>query len=80
MRDPNRFDNIYSEIARLHKEYLPDWRVGQLMSNFSRWMGHEKKRDLFFPEDDKIMDYFIEFVDTMSPYRRINEDEKEVIK
>jgi len=39
-------------------------------------MGHEKKRDLFFPEDDKIMDYFIEFVDTMSPYKRINDDEK----
>lgn len=70
-RDPNRLDDIYAEIARLHKEYLPDWRVGQLISNFVGWMYSEKHRDVFFPEEDEFMEYFTEFVDVMTPYRRM---------
>ena len=70
MRNPNRLDSVYAEIARLHKEYLPDWRVCQLWVNFYRWMDVEKHKDLFFPEEDKLLEYFSEFVDVSTPYKR----------
>ena len=34
MRDPNRLDNFYTELCQIHKEYYPELRFGQLMSNF----------------------------------------------
>lgn len=71
MRDPDRLDNIYAEICKLHKDYLPDWRIGQLWVNFMMWMANEKHIDLFFPEENKLIEYFIEFVDTMTPYKRM---------
>lgn len=70
MRNPDRLDNVYTEICKLHKEYLPDWRVGQLWVNFYGWLMYEKGRDMFFPEEDKLLEYFIEFVSVNSPYER----------
>lgn len=72
MRDPNRLSSVYEEIARLHAEYLPDWRIGQFWVNFARWMEIDKRRDIFFPEEDKLLEYVVEFVNTMSPYKRVD--------
>ena len=60
MRDPDRLDSIYNEIAKLHKEYCPDWRVGQLMINFLGWSGQDP---FYFEENrllEKIRQYFEE--------------------
>ncbi len=54
MRDPNRLDNIYDEIKRIHKTYFPDWRWTQLMLNFNEWMWHFYG-DQFYLEDDEIL-------------------------
>ena len=62
MRDPNRLDNFYEEICKLHKEKVPDWRFGQLCSNFFGWLMSEKGMDLFFPEEDKMLEYFREYI------------------
>ena len=62
MRDPNRLDAFYEEMKELHKKYMSDWRFGQLMSNFFGWLMAEKGVDLFFPEEDKMIGYFREFV------------------
>lgn len=62
MRDPNRLDAFYTEKCRLHKKYLPDFRAGQLDSNFYGWLMAEKKMDLFFPEEDNMIEYFREYV------------------
>ena len=43
MRNPNRLDNFYEEFKRIHKESLPDWRFGQLCSNFFGWLMANKK-------------------------------------
>lgn len=61
MRDPNRLDNFYAELCQIHKEYFPDWRFGQLCSNFFGWVMSAKQRDPFFPEEGKMLDYLHEY-------------------
>lgn len=54
--------NIYSEILTMHAEKFPYTRFGQLMSNFNFWLGNEKNMDLFYVPDEKLLEYFKEFV------------------
>jgi hypothetical protein len=61
MRNPNRLEPIYDEIHAIHKMYLPDWRIGQLMSNFFGWLMSEKGKDLFYVEEDAMIKYFEEY-------------------
>lgn len=61
MRDPNRLDSFYTEMCRIHKEKFPDWRFGQLCSNFFGWLMQEKRKDLFFPEETQMLEYFKEY-------------------
>ena len=62
MRDKNRLDKFYKEICLLHKKYLPDWRFGQLMYNFLVWLNVDKKVDIFFPEEDRLLKLFKEYI------------------
>ena len=66
MRNPDRLDSVYAEICRLHKEYLPNWRIGQLWVNFYGWLMNDKGLDMFFPEENRLLEYFIEFVDSFT--------------
>lgn len=50
MRDPNRLDIFYGRLKELHKKYIPDWRVGQLMYNFIRDYG-----DPYYLEDGEFL-------------------------
>lgn len=61
MRDPNRLDNFYTELCQIHKEYFSDWRFSQLCSNFFGWLAGTKKADLFFPEEDEMLEYLHEY-------------------
>lgn len=70
MRNPNRLDDFYNELKRIHKKSFPDMRFGQLMSNFFGWLYSEKKRDCFFPEEDEMIEYFKEFANSTSPLNR----------
>lgn len=63
MRDPNRLDEFYTILCKVHKESFPDLRFGQLMSNFFGWLATTKQIDLFFPEEDKMINYIIEYRD-----------------
>ena len=62
MRDPNRLDAFYARMAEIHKEELPDLRFGQMCSVFFGWLLRNKEIDFFFPEEDKMLEYFEEFV------------------
>ena len=64
MRDPNRLDNFYATLCKIHKESFPDLRFGQLISNFSDWLAAKKQIDIFFPEEDKMINYIIEYRDS----------------
>jgi hypothetical protein len=51
MRNPKRLDKFYTELCELHKKYVPDWRFGQLVSNYANDTG----RDIFFDEEDNTL-------------------------
>lgn len=62
MRDPNRLYDIYNLLLKGHMEVCPDQRFGQFMSNFLGWCLTEKKcNDIFFPEDDKWVEWIKEY-------------------
>ena len=62
MRDPNRLDSFYENLKAIHKNYIPDWRFGQFCSNFFGWLMQTKRVDLFFPEEDEMLEYLNEYV------------------
>ena len=62
MRNADRLDYMYDEMCRLHKKYLPQWRYGQLCSNFFGWLIHTQGRDLFFPEEDEMLRWFKTYI------------------
>ena len=53
MRDPERLDAFYDELKKIHKEYFPDWRFGQLIENIRRM---SRAEDLFYYEEDKFLE------------------------
>ena len=65
MRDPNRLEPIYNEIQDIHKTYLSDWRIGQLMSNFFDYIRLSNKTDVFFMEDSKFLAEFKNYVSAL---------------
>ena len=61
MRDPNRLDNFYDEMKKLHMETFPDWRWGQLVMNFLGWIAQTYKVDGFYIEEDRMMEWLKQF-------------------
>ncbi len=60
MRNPKRIDEFCARLAACwHK--VPDWRFGQLISNVLGEYQSQKKRDIFFPEDDEMIEFFEEY-------------------
>lgn len=61
MRDPKRIDKFCDELKTIW-HCVPDWRFGQLMSNMLGAYVTEKKRDIFFPEEDELMEFFKKYI------------------
>ena len=61
MRDPERIDRFCKVLHYQWKQRIPDWRFGQFMSNFLGYVAAETKRDIFFLEDDKMLDLLNKF-------------------
>ena len=59
MRDPNRIPEI---LAMLRQGWgkVPDWRLGQLIENLKRYIS---VNDLFYIEDDELVEKIIDFFD-----------------
>lgn len=56
MRNPERIGGFLSALRKVWYS-VPDWRFGQLMSNFLGWYVGETGKDIFFPEDDEMLKY-----------------------
>lgn len=61
MRDPDRLDDFYLQLCKLHKKYYPDWRFGQFMMNFMEFVACKKHNDPFFSEEDIMLAYLKEY-------------------
>lgn len=57
MRDPERIKG-YCDRLKVIWQQVPDWRFGQLMSNMLGAFVEETKRDIFFPEDKEMFEFF----------------------
>lgn len=55
MRDPKRIYKFCNNLAQLWSE-VPDWRFGQLITNIARSYMSETGRDIFYVEDNELMD------------------------
>ena len=64
MRDPKRLDDFYDRMKKIHQEKLPDWRFGQLMSNFLGWLAQQNKM-CFYLGDAQMLRYFEEYEDSL---------------
>ena len=63
MRDPNRLYDFYENLRNIHMTYFPDWRFGQFIYNFENWYLHSYQTDIFYIEDDKMIEVFKEYLD-----------------
>jgi len=63
MRDVNRLYKFYDELRDIHMTYFPDWRFGQMVVNvLSEWQSRED-RDIFYLEEDEILQIFKDYKD-----------------
>lgn len=60
MRDQMRIPRVLQLIERYWLK-VPDWRFGQLVENIRTFAGVD---DLFFMEDDELMQTFEDFFET----------------
>jgi len=58
MRDPNRLDAFYNELAKVHKEHFPDWRFSQFIINFLAWY----RGDPFYLEEGRFLEQVHKYV------------------
>lgn len=62
MRDVNRLYAFYDELMQIHIEKYPDWRFGQLIWNFERWLQNKKGIfDAFYIEENEMICLIREF-------------------
>lgn len=61
MRDPSRLIPAYKELAEVHKNTFPDWRIGQMFDNFASWLKLQGL-DIYYLEDDKYIKMFKKFL------------------
>ena len=59
MRNPERIPEIMA-LFQKGWEKVPDWRFGQVIENFKRYVG---KSDIFYLEDEELKKNIIDFFD-----------------
>jgi hypothetical protein len=67
MRDTHRIHEYCDSLAWIWGQ-VPDWRFGQLMSNMLGAYVAETHKDIFFPEDDELFEFFGKYINDNSPY------------
>jgi len=56
MRDPKRIDEFCDELKKMWHR-VPDWRFGQLMSNFLGDVSYKTKHDIWFIEEPEMLKF-----------------------
>lgn len=58
VRDPERIAGFAEKLGVMWKNRCPDWRFGQLISNFMSWY----RKDIFFLEEEEFLKKLEEFL------------------
>lgn len=56
MRNPNRINKFCEELRKMWHR-VPDWRFGQLMSNFLGDVCTQSGKDIWFIEEPEMLEY-----------------------
>ena len=75
MRDINRIEPFMKAVASIWKEKFPDWRFGQMMSNFFCTFG-----DPFYFEEEELLVAFRAFANGEDPKEAVKKHMKEKVK
>jgi hypothetical protein len=79
MRKPDRIEPFTTEIAEIWRRNFPDWRFGQFISNVFGWI-RSKHGDIFFFEEDKMLEYFKEYTrDYCKPLPIVISSDEEIL-
>lgn len=62
MRDTNRLYKFYDELREIHMTHFPGWRFGQMIVNVLADWQAKTKRDIFFIEEDEMIQIFRDYV------------------
>lgn len=60
--EPEKVNAFYIELNKAHLEYKPQWRFGQFMYNFFSWISSQKLKDIFYIEEDEMMELLKEYI------------------
>lgn len=69
MRDKNRIPVFIRELEIVWTQCYPDWRFGQFMVNFLKYVDINHKQDPFFPEEPEMLKYLKEYAKKSSVYK-----------
>ena len=70
MRNKERLNEFYAVLSEVHKRSFPDWRFGQLIQNFLGWYVHKYKSDIFYLEEDRMIQRIYIYANEESPWFR----------
>lgn len=56
MRNPKRIDEFCEEFRKMWHR-VPDWRFGQLVSNFLSYVYEQSNKDIWFIEEPEMLEY-----------------------
>lgn len=76
MRNPDRLDSFYDEVKKIHKQYFPDMRFGQLFSSITNWLWIYESTDIFNLEEDQMVKRLKDFAVTCAVYGKGVENER----
>lgn len=61
MRDLNRINSFTKTLKDMWERRVPDWRFGQFMSNFMGYAASETLTDVFYIEDERMLELLLNF-------------------
>ena len=62
MRDKYRLFKFYEELREIHMKYFSDWRFSQMIVNILADWQAKTKRDIFYLEEDEMIQIFKDYV------------------
>lgn len=68
MRSKERLIHFYSELEFIHKEFFQDLRFGQFIHVFFNWINNNYMYDVFYLEEDIMIEKAREFAKTSYNY------------